>query len=330
LQLPEHPHFLRTLPLNLLRDLRCFKQLGELPLCARLLELLSSKQSSQLAHGEASASASATSYRRIYALLAHLCYRIVTVNYELREFLEQSLDIPPQRVAVIPNGVDPLLFHGKYDVSSLRTQLKIPTDLPWIASIGRLEPEKGHRYLLEAVAQLERPVHLLLVGQGSQLDALRDLAHRLGISARTHFLGMRRDIPQILSAIDILALPSLREGLPLVLLEAMASHVPFVASAVGGIPALCAQSQAGITTQSQQTTSIAQALHALLTQPMLRQQMGERGRWWVERHYNQKQMTSHYADLYSSAIQSHNRTLPPVVASLLMQIFAHKSRISTV
>ena len=145
------------------------------------------------------------------------------------------------RFAIVPNGIDLSRFSGPVRPCALRGEYGIPSSAPLLGVVARLEPEKGHRHLIDAMPAILRAVPetwLAVIGEGSEADALRDQAAALGsrVASRIVFTGRRDDVSALTSDLTLAVLPSLREAQGISLLEAMARGVPVVASAVGGIP----------------------------------------------------------------------------------------------
>jgi len=143
-----------------------------------------------------------------------------------------------RRVRVIRNGIDPRKYRRVSDPRAKRVELGIPQDAPVFGSVGRLHPQKGHIVLLEAMRKLaqEHPeARLLLIGDGPLRPELEERVARWGLGERVRFLGYRHDVPELLEAIDLFVLSSYWEGLPISLLEAMASGTPVAAPKIGGV-----------------------------------------------------------------------------------------------
>ena len=193
------------------------------------------------------------------------------------------------RFAVIPNGVDLSRFASPTAPSTLRAELGIPTDAPLVGVVARLEPEKGHRHLLEAWPAIQAAAPdawLVVVGEGSEADALRAQAAGLGgaASRQVVFTGRREDIAALTAELSVAVLPSLREAQGISILEAMARCVPVVASAVGGVPEVITSGVDGILVPPADPAALASAVADLLADPALRDRIGAAGyRTVVER-----------------------------------------------
>ena len=169
-----------------------------------------------------------------------------------------------RRIHVIRNGIDTRRFRPG-DKLLARRQLELPTGVPLIGCSGRLEAVKGQDVLLDAVAMLDRDVHVALAGDGSLGTQLREQAQKLGIGARTHFLGHIDQMPAFYQALDLFCLPSRNEGLPLSALEAQACGIPAAITDVGGSrEALCPET--GRLMQPDDPRSMARALTQALQQ----------------------------------------------------------------
>jgi glycosyltransferase involved in cell wall biosynthesis len=185
------------------------------------------------------------------------------------------------RFAVVPNGIDLSRFSGPVRPCALRSEHGIPRDAPLLGVVARLEPEKGHRVLVDAMPAILEAVPdawLAVVGDGSEADALRSLAASLGVAGRVVFTGRRDDISAITADLTLAVLPSLREAQGISLLEAMARRVPVVASDVGGIPEVVTDAVDGRLVPPGDSAALAGAVVALLRDPDLRRRLGEAGR----------------------------------------------------
>ena len=160
----------------------------------------------------------------------------VTVSHELERHLVERLGVAPRAVATVPNAVDTERFAAGGDAAGLRRELGLPPDAVVVGSIGRLTEQKGYAHLLRAFASLaaSRPLlRLVITGTGELRGDLEREARAAGIAGRVIFTGVRRDVPTLLALFDVFVLPSLWEGQPITLMEAMAAGRPIVATDVG-------------------------------------------------------------------------------------------------
>ena len=209
--------------------------------------------------------------------------RLIAVSEYVAACARRRLGLGPSRVEVIYNGIDTCMFHPS--VRSHRQQIRAVLGLPESArvviSVGRATPQKGQATLLEAARLLlDRAidVHVLLAGDGPWRARYEALASDLGLNDRAHFLGDRPDIPALLGAADVLALPSLHEGFGLALVEALACGVPAVASRTGPIPELVREGETGFLIEPGNAKELAASLAVLLLDDDRRRVMGELGR----------------------------------------------------
>jgi glycosyltransferase involved in cell wall biosynthesis len=189
-------------------------------------------------------------------LVKFLGVRLVAVSEQVADRLRAIM--PGREVAVVPPGIDTERF-APGDKSAARQTFGLDQAWRIVGSVGRLQAVKGQRFLIEAMKELPDDVHAVLVGDGPLRAELEQLAQKLSLDQRVHFLGHRDDLDAIYPAFDIFCLPSLSEGLPRTLLEAQASGVPVVATDVGGIPeAVCDLS--GILVPAGEANTLAAAL----------------------------------------------------------------------
>jgi glycosyltransferase involved in cell wall biosynthesis len=195
------------------------------------------------------------------------------------------------RFAVIPNGVDLSRFAAPAPRCGIRSELRIPASAPVLGVVARLEAEKGHRFLVDAmpaILEAAPDAWLLLVGDGSEADALRAQAASLGrhVASRICFVGRREDVSAITADLDVAVLPSLREAQGISILEAMARRVPVVATAVGGIPEVIASGVDGMLVPPGDPGALAAAIGRLLADPEMRRRIGDAGYRTVADRYS--------------------------------------------
>jgi glycosyltransferase involved in cell wall biosynthesis len=217
----------------------------------------------------------------------------------------------PERVVVIPNGIDIKAAQSALTRDESRQNLRISRETKVIGCIGRLEEQKGHFFLLEALSTLRQKEgdcpHLLVVGDGSYKTLINERIEQLCLEDRVTMLGMRRDIADILNAIDLFVMPSLWEGLPLALLEAMAAGIPVIASKVGGVGEVLGQSEFGIALPPGNVAALSQSIASLMADPEHRATIGARGAARVRERYSSQAMVSHLESIYQNAKMNDKR-----------------------
>jgi len=213
---------------------------------------------------------------------------------------------------VIYNGIDKKDFttiDGKY----IRQELRIPLGATVIGTVGRLVSQKGHKYLLAAFALIkdEFPgARLLLVGEGSRMDELKNYAKGLSVDKEVIFAGLRRDIPQMLSAMDIFVFPSLWEGLGNALLEAMAAGKPVIATNIPPIREVINSEQAGILVPPADPAAIASAVRLLLQDRALAASLGKTSQERAFSSFGIDRTVTMYLDLYKGILSMKGMSFP--------------------
>jgi glycosyltransferase involved in cell wall biosynthesis len=214
-------------------------------------------------------------------------------------------------VVVIENGCD----LGRFDPdrplpSDLRSRLGFGEDDPVLMVIGRLEPQKGHAILIEALPEIRRSfprVRLLCLGEGGLKPQLEAQARRLGLEDAVRFLGRQPRIEEWLPLADLTVLPSFYEGLPLVALESLAAGRAVVATAVDGTPEVVVDGVTGLTVPPGEPVPLARAVCELLGDPEKRQAMALRGRDWVARRFSEERQIRETAVFYVRAWELSRR-----------------------
>ncbi len=211
------------------------------------------------------------------------------------------------RVTCIRNGIDLEGNSVQTDRWRIRKELGIDSETCLIGTVGRLTPVKGMAYLLQAAKILLRQganVKVLVVGDGNIRQDLMTQTHDLGITLNVVFLGHREDTDALLLALDIFVLPSLSEGIPMALLEAMAACRAVVASRVGGIPEIVDDGIEGFLVEPMDVDSLAERCRLLIESPDVAKKMGEQGRKRVERDFSATAMADRVALVYKELLMS--------------------------
>ena len=183
----------------------------------------------------------------------------------------------------------------------------IPSNATMVVSAGRLSPEKGHRFLVEAIGMLKGSInntHFVFCGDGPCQKELGKQSKELGISEICHFVGFRRDIDEIFQAMDLMVLPSLTEGLPNVVLEAFACAKPVVATAVGGVPEIVEDGINGILVPKERPDLLADAIKDCLAIPDKRRAMGEAGYQKVKSEFTFESQTQKLETIYDEVLSN--------------------------
>jgi glycosyltransferase involved in cell wall biosynthesis len=229
-------------------------------------------------------------------LILHGLDRVVLVSDHMKPQVRRFA-IPAD---IIYNGIDPSPFC--IPKSDLREKMNW-SQRPLVGAIGRLSHEKGIKYLLRAAVTIleDFPNALfLIVGDGPRRQSLETEAIALGIQESVRFLGVREDIPEILSCLDVLVMPSLIEGMPMALLEAMASGLPVVASRVGSIPAVVENRTNGIMCTPGDASTLAAEVLDLIEDKELRSRLGRKASKDVETNFSAASMAKRYLQVYRS------------------------------
>jgi glycosyltransferase involved in cell wall biosynthesis len=238
----------------------------------------------------------------------------------ISDFVGKSLreaGIPAQRVHVVHNAIDPFDWKPGEGRSAARCELGIPDTAPVVITVCRLFPEKGPAELIRALGIVRRDVpdaRLLVVGSdvtgGRFSTELADLVRDLELADAVQFLGRRDDVPRLMAAADVYAMPSFEEPFGLVFLEAMAMHLPVVALANGGTLEVVRHGETGLLSQPGDLGSLAGNLRRLLLDPEMCAAIGRRGRTEVERRFTTHRQACEVARVFA-AVLAH-QAKPPI------------------
>ncbi len=227
--------------------------------------------------------------------------RIVAVSNEVREDM-LKYKIPGEKIRVIDNGISLERFEKQVETRKVRTQLGFEEKTRVVGTVGSLVVEKGHLYLLEAARQIldnVKGLKFLIIGDGPLRKALEEKSGELGIKKDVIFTGQRKDIPELLTAMDIFVLPSIKEGLPVALLEAMAAKRPIVATRVGAIPRVIQSEDIGILVEPKDISGLRDALASLIDDPERMNLLAREGFRRVSMDFSSDEMCKHYLELYN-------------------------------
>ena len=226
------------------------------------------------------------------------------------------------KIAVIRNGVDLARFDDAPPPEQLRRELALPDDTPLVGVISRLTRLKGLEHFLEAAAMVRSrisDVRFLIVGETSPMDRgylgeLQQYAKRCGVADQVIFTGLRRDVPAVLSSLNVSVMPSLNEALSNVVLESMAAGAPTVATRVGGTPEAVVDGVTGILVPPASSSALAEAIVHLLNDTRLAAHLGHEARARIVDHFSVKRMVRSTEDLYIELLERKRRKRLPSAA----------------
>lgn len=241
-------------------------------------------------------------------LIAALRYRpfcrVVAISQAIAGVLRDS-GLDEGRLTVIRSAVDAERFAAPPDRARFRTEFRLSETDFVMAAIAQLIPRKGHRYLLEAMAQLKADhpgIKLIVFGQGPLEMELRERATRLGLGGMVQFAGYRRDLDDFLACLDLLVHPALAEGLGIATLKAAAAGVPVVGFAAGGLSEAVVDGQTGLLVPPEDVEALGRAIARLIQNADLRREFGDAGRKRMRSEFSIAAMADRHRQLYESIL----------------------------
>ena len=257
------------------------------------------------AHGFAFHEGSPVSHRLLYSTLeriaSHWCDRIVSVSEFHRKWAIELGMCRPRHIMAIPNGIADVARNQKVSPAELRRQLGTRCGDLLILSIARLAEDKGLKYLIEAAAMLPhmgRRIQIVIAGEGPARDRLTQLASHLCVTDQVSFAGFREDVGDLLAACDIVILPTLREGLSLSLLEAMAAGKPIITTSIGSQREVSSHAEMALLVRPGDPLSLSESILRLAGDQALMARLGRNARAVYESCYTETKMLQSYRQLY--------------------------------
>lgn len=250
---------------------------------------------------------------RVQRWVCGLADRIVVNADAVRDWLVED-GYAAGKIHVIRNGARMPLFNAASARSRVRAELGIPSAAKVVMMVSRLNPQKGVEHLLEAVPAILARVPdawFVIVGdvvldsrarEAAYARLLASRARELGVAERVVFTGLRRDIPYLLAAADLSVLPSLSEGLPNSVIEAMAAGLPVVATEVGGIPELIRPGRCGLLVPPGDAAALVESVTAVLINPFLAKRLGEAARFRIQTGFSFEKMFQETVTLYRTVL----------------------------
>lgn len=243
----------------------------------------------------------------------------VGVSFGVTKLLKEYFSLPDCKAVTIENGVEirPLPVNGKRE--EMRMKLGLRTGELAVGIVANLKKVKNHGFLIEAFSELIKehgaPVKLLIMGQGFKNDPnntereIRERIYHGGICDSVRLLGYRDDVPEVLEALDAFCLTSLKEGLPIGLIEAMSVGLPVVGTDVEGIREVIQDNRNGFLVKLGDTRALKDALKKLLSDPVLREQMGYESKSMAQERYSLKACIDGYQALFEPQVRSRQNML---------------------
>ena len=262
-------------------------------------------------HGHISTDSNLRLYNKMDICVLRHFDRVIAVSEQLkRELVEQG--VGEQRVEVITNAVSEA---AKSDPDQVRRKtrscLGMAQDEFVVGSVGRLSVEKGFQYLLEALKGFTGSENfkwrLVLIGDGPDRATLEQLVRDFGLNGRVHFMGFQGDMADWYPVMDVFVLPSLTEGTPMALLEAMANGVPVIATSVGGVPALITSGENGFLVPPADPLRLRGALQSLALDRALRERLGNNGMQTIQKNHSMDRWITQITEAYVETLRRGRR-----------------------
>lgn len=211
-----------------------------------------------------------------------------------------AFGVSAKKIRTIANGIDVPTFERAHPSPALNFDgNKV------VAMVARLDLQKGFEYLLPAAGKLcvtFPGLKFVIIGEGPDRKAIADMIQRFGLQSKVILAGQRSDMPGIYAAMDVFVLPSLNEGLPMTILEAMAASKPVVATRVGAVPKVIQDGETGLLVDPGDTDGLRNALASLLADSDLCHRIGAAGHDWVSRNYTSEAMALKYRQMYDDVL----------------------------
>lgn len=226
--------------------------------------------------------------------------KVIAISDAVKKHLMLDFEIPQNKIVLIPNGIDILRFK----VAQSRKDINIPDRK--LGIIARLSPVKGHRFLLEAMAQVIKDfpdATLMVFGEGKIKYELIKQTEKLKIKDHVLFLPAVSNTAEVLQEIDIFVMPSLKEGLGISILEAQACGIPVVATCVGGIPEVIKHEVTGLLVPAQNSAALAAAIMKIMQNKELSIKLSEQAKQDVEKKFNLGQMVDKVEQVYKTVVK---------------------------
>jgi len=239
-----------------------------------------------------------------YRIASILYTKSVAVSKAIEKKVQNEYKVPKRKTMTIHYGVDLSRFYPCADFE-LRKSLGFRREDIVFGTVARFTKQKGHRYLIKAahsVIKRNKSAHFVLVGDGPLREEIEIMIKDLGIEKHFHLLGFRTDVDRLLNSFDVFVLPSLYEGLPNAVLEAMAAGLPVIATAVDGTPEAVLQNETGLLVCPENSDVLAEAILKLCNNKKMMKKYGESGRIRAEEYFSWQREVGQFVSLYKNIL----------------------------
>jgi glycosyltransferase involved in cell wall biosynthesis len=232
--------------------------------------------------------------------------RFVAVSRGAENFLLREVGVPRERVLLLPNAVSPLPRPSPDTVGELRRKWGLEGSAPVLGTVARLTHQKGIGYLLEAVSLLRSSfpdIRCVVLGEGELRDELEARAEGLGVSDIVVFPGVRKDVENVLALFDLFVLPSLFEGMPVALLEAMSVGLPVVATRLSSVSEIIDEGVDGLLASPGDGQALADAIADVLRDPEAQRRMSKNAMKKIRTRYSVERWVTSYDEMYRGLLR---------------------------
>ena len=225
---------------------------------------------------------------------------IVTTGERLRRTLIEENRFPAEQITSVPTGVDPQIYQ-RGEQTAAREKLNLPVDIPVIGIVATLRDWKGHDDLIEAIAILDRPLLLLIVGDGPRRSSIERKIRKYGVEEQVRLVGNQNEVTPWLQTMDLFTLPSwANEGVPQGILQAMMCALPVISTAVGSIEEAVIDGETGIIVPTRNADALAAAIAGLLDNPEHAHALGEAGAKRAHELFSRDTMLNRMQEIFST------------------------------
>jgi glycosyltransferase involved in cell wall biosynthesis len=211
-----------------------------------------------------------------------------------------AFGVPPEKIKTIANGIDVTAFERAQPLPLLKDEGSIV-----VGVVARLDLQKGFEYLLRAARELCKTfpdLKIVIAGEGPDRNRIEEMIQQYGLQSSVVLAGQQSNMPAVYAAMDIFVLPSLNEGLPMTVLEAMAASKPVIATRVGAIPSVIRDGENGLLVAPKDSEGLRNAVASLLNDPERRRQLGDQAHAWVSQNYTSEAMALKYREMYEGVL----------------------------